>query len=141
MMITEDIELYMRLSGDQMRYWICVSLDKNCAHCEGSNTELVGVGQFGLYLCRGCIVLLRLPRYMLLREKLSPEAYRNIDSRLVPHQLCEECGRIESAWCMFSLGPGDGKCNFICGRCAYRWTNEDEVALPNIMATTYPVIQ
>jgi hypothetical protein len=132
----EDIELYMRLSAGQLRGWTCISVNKNCAHCEGGNTELVGVtlgaGQFIIYLCPDCIVLTKVSRSMVLRD----EVYRNIESHLVvADQLCEECRKRASIWRMFSLGPEGYKCHFTCGQCSYRWNAEGEAALPKIMAT------
>jgi hypothetical protein len=139
----EDVALYMRLSEGQLRHWTCVSVENKCAHCDGdSNNELVGVtlngGSFIIPVCAHCIVLTGVPRSMVLRDKLSPEAYVTIERLLViPDRLCNECGERTSIWRMFSLGPEGYKCHFVCAQCSYRWNSKGEAALPNIMATMH----
>jgi hypothetical protein len=145
MMNAENVRLYMRLSGDQARYWTCISAVGGCAHCRcKEHNELVFVTleederDFVISLCAGCIVRLKIPDYMLLRGRLSDEAYSNIQSgRLRADHPCNECGRYESTWRMFSLGPDGHQGHFLCGGCSHRWSTQGEAGLPNILAAMH----
>jgi DNA-directed RNA polymerase subunit M/transcription elongation factor TFIIS len=142
-MTREDVALYMRLSEGQLRHWICISSDNKCARCEGEgSSELVWVTiknrDFVIPVCGDCIMSIKVRRYMLLRYRLSPEAYSNIENHLVvADQLCDECGQQESVWRMFSLGPEGYKSHYVCAQCSHRWNAQGEAAFPNIMATMH----